>query len=82
MLGGFILWRALKNACQNKYLVCAAKWCWTMHFEHHPAKMMQVDFAGDLLYYVDPSSGELIACPVFIAVLPLAATVMWKRCQI
>ncbi|WP_211302321.1 IS21 family transposase [Dyadobacter jiangsuensis] len=44
----------------------------TMHFEHHPAKMMQVDFAGDLLYYVDPSSGELIACPVFVAVLPFS----------
>lgn len=43
-----------------------------MHFEHHPAKLMEVDFAGDPLYYVDPSSGEMIACPVFVAVLPFS----------
>ena len=41
-----------------------------MHFEHHPAEMLQVDFAGDNLHYVDTSSGEFIACPVFVAVLP------------
>jgi transposase len=43
-----------------------------MHFDHHPAQMLQVDFAGDLLHYVDASSGELIACPVFVAVLPFS----------
>lgn len=43
-----------------------------MYFEHHPAKLMEVDFAGDPLYYVDRSSGELIACPVFVAVLPFS----------
>lgn len=43
-----------------------------MHFEHHPAKLMEVDFAGDPLYYLDPSSGEMIACPVFVAVLPFS----------
>ena len=43
-----------------------------MHFEHHPGKLMEVDFAGDPLYYVDPSSGEMIACPVFVAVLPFS----------
>ncbi|CAG5074814.1 IS21 family transposase ISPpu7 [Dyadobacter sp. CECT 9623] len=44
----------------------------SMHFEHHPGKVMQVDFAGEQLYYVDTSSGELIACPVFVAVLPFS----------
>lgn len=44
----------------------------SMHFEHHPGKVMQVDFAGDQLYYVDTASGELIACPVFVAVLPFS----------
>lgn len=43
-----------------------------MHFIHYPAKLMEVDFAGDVLHYVDPSSGELIACPVFVAVLPFS----------
>ncbi len=43
-----------------------------MHFVHQPAKLMEVDFAGDMLHYVDPSSGELIACPVFVAVLPFS----------
>ena len=43
-----------------------------MHFEHQPGKMMQVDFAGDQLYYVDPSTGELVGCPVLVAVLPFS----------
>ena len=40
-----------------------------MHFEHPPAKVMQVDFAGAPLHYVDLATGELVACPVFIAAL-------------
>lgn len=44
-----------------------------MRFEHRPAEMMQVDFAGAPLYYVDTSTGELIACPVFIAALPFSS---------
>jgi transposase len=43
-----------------------------MHFDHQPAELLQVDFAGDLLDYVDASSGELISCPVFVAVLPFS----------
>lgn len=43
-----------------------------MHFVHCPAKLLEVDFAGDPLHYVDLSSGELIACPVFVAVLPFS----------
>lgn len=42
----------------------------TMHFSHTPADVMMVDFAGDNLSYVDKASGELISCPVFVAVLP------------
>lgn len=44
-----------------------------MHFEHEPAKVLQVDFAGDKLHYVDPSTGEFIECPVFIGVLPFSS---------
>ncbi len=42
----------------------------TMHFKHKSAEMMMVDFAGDPLSYVDQQTGELISCPVFVAVLP------------
>lgn len=43
-----------------------------MHFVHYPAKLLEVDFAGDMLHYVDASTGELIACPVYVAVLPFS----------
>jgi transposase len=43
-----------------------------MHFVHYPAKLLEVDFAGDVLHYVDSSTGELIACPVYVAVLPFS----------
>lgn len=42
----------------------------TMHFEHKPAEVMMVDFAGDPLSYVDKPTAEIIKCPVFVAVLP------------
>ncbi|MBE9597989.1 DDE-type integrase/transposase/recombinase [Pedobacter sp. MC2016-24] len=43
-----------------------------MHFVHYPAKLLEVDFAGDVLHYADPSTGKLIACPVYVAVLPFS----------
>lgn len=43
-----------------------------MHFVHQPARLLEVDFAGDVLHYVNPSDGELIACPVYVAVLPFS----------
>lgn len=43
-----------------------------MHFTPTPAKLLEVDFAGDMIHYVDPSTGELVACPVFVAVLPFS----------
>ena len=42
----------------------------SMHFEHKPGAVMMLDFAGDTLSYVDKESGEIIKCPVFVAVLP------------
>lgn len=42
----------------------------TMHFDHEPGRLLEIDFAGDKLHYVDTSTGELIECPVFVAVLP------------
>ncbi len=42
----------------------------TMHFTHRPGEYLQIDFAGKKLSYVDTSTGELIACPVLVCVLP------------
>jgi transposase len=42
----------------------------TMRFTHRPGEVMMVDFAGDLLQYVDRESGAIFDCPVFVAVLP------------
>src|SRR5690606_36480938 len=44
----------------------------TMHVEHEPGRVLQVDSAGDMMHYVDTASGELVACPVFVAVFPFS----------
>jgi transposase len=43
-----------------------------MHLMHPPGAMMMVDFAGDKMSYVDRATGEVIFCPVLIAVLPFS----------
>ena len=42
----------------------------SMHFTHRPGECMMVDFAGDLLHYIDIKTGELIKCQVLVCVLP------------
>lgn len=42
----------------------------SMHFNYQPGICMMIDFAGDLLSYVDLESGESIACQVLVAILP------------
>lgn len=42
----------------------------SMYFHYQPAEVMMVDFAGSKLSYVDKETGELVACPVFVCVLP------------
>jgi transposase len=44
----------------------------TMHFEYQPGDLLLVDFAGDMLSYVDQSSGEVISCPVLVCILPFS----------
>jgi transposase len=44
----------------------------SMHFEYVPGDMLLADFAGDMLSYVDQSSGEVISCPVLVCVLPFS----------
>jgi transposase len=41
-----------------------------MHFTHKPGEQIQVDFAGDKLYYVNRDTGEVIPCEVLVCVLP------------
>lgn len=42
----------------------------TMYFDHRPGDYLQVDFAGKPLYVTVRSTGELIAHPVLVCVLP------------
>lgn len=44
----------------------------TMHFTYQPGVVMMVDFSGKKMSYIDKPTGELIECPVFIAVLPFS----------
>lgn len=41
----------------------------SMHIEHKAGDKMYVDFTGKKLAYVDPQTGEVIACEVFVSVL-------------
>ncbi|PIG97906.1 hypothetical protein CS542_06620 [Pedobacter sp. IW39] len=51
-----------------------------MKLEHQPADKLFVDFA-ESLHYIDPSTGEVIACQVFVACLPFLITVCNRRSQ-
>jgi len=46
-----------------------------MHLQHKSAEMIMVDFAGKKLYYTDADSGEVVACEVFISVLPYSGVI-------
>jgi len=42
----------------------------TMSLKHAPGEVMQVDFAGKKLSYIDRQTGEVIDCEVLVAVFP------------
>ncbi len=42
----------------------------TMHINHKPGEVMEVDWAGQPAHLVDTDTGEIIDVPVFVAVLP------------
>ena len=44
-----------------------------MHLVHRPADVLQVDFAGDKLEYVNKETGEIISCPVLVCTLPFSS---------
>ena len=41
-----------------------------MHFVHQPAELLQIDFAGDPICYIDKETGEEIKCQILVCVLP------------
>nr|WP_319397619.1 IS21 family transposase [uncultured Carboxylicivirga sp.] len=42
----------------------------SMVLHHEPGEKLFVDFAGKRLSYIDPNTGEIIECQVFVACLP------------
>lgn len=42
----------------------------SMVLQHKPGEKLYIDFAGKKLSYIDPQTGELIYCQVFVACLP------------
>ena len=55
------------NKYYNDYL---AKKNATMHLNHKPGEILQVDWAGDTASVVDTDTGEIIKAYVFVAALP------------
>ncbi len=45
------------------------------HWEYTPGEFTQMDFAGKKLSYVDKSTGEMILCQVFVAILPYSGLI-------
>lgn len=55
----------------NKYYAdYLAKTKATMHLNHKPGEVMQVDWAGDTASVIDTDTGEIIPVYVFVATLP------------
>ena len=55
----------------NKYYAdYLAKANATMHLNHKPGEIMQVDWAGDTAVVIDTDTGEIIPAYVFVATLP------------
>lgn len=79
-----LLWQEYKEACQDGYNY--SQYCYhfseylrhkevVMHLEHQAGEAMMIDFAGKKLSYINPSTGELIACQVFVSVLPYSGLI-------
>lgn len=76
-----LLWEEYKTIYQQGYAY--SQFCFHLHqqliarkpgmkLEHLPADKLFVDYAGKLLDYVDPLTGEVIPCQVFVACLPFS----------
>ncbi|BAV06711.1 Transposase [Filimonas lacunae] len=47
----------------------------SMHLEYQVADMIMIDFAGKKQSYIDLSTGELVPCQVFVAILPFSGLI-------
>jgi transposase len=47
----------------------------SMHLEYQPGDITMIDFAGKKLHYVEETTGELIECQVFVAILPFSGLI-------
>jgi transposase len=45
----------------------------SMHQEHEPGAILQLDFTGDKMHYVDQETGELIVCETLVCSLPFSS---------
>lgn len=43
-----------------------------MRLDHKPADKVEIDFAGGKMTYLDKETGEMVECPVLVAVLPFS----------
>jgi len=50
----------------------------SMHLEYNAGDMMMIDFTGKKQYYTDPASGEMVACEVFVSILPASGLIFCK----
>lgn len=78
-----LLWEEYQGICtaQNKIPVGYTKFCegyreytisakLTNHLEHKPGVVVEVDWSGPTMSYVDMSTGEIITVYLFVATLP------------
>lgn len=49
-----------------------------MHLEYKPGDILMIDFAGKKLSYVDRETGEVVACEVFVSILPFSGLIFCK----
>ena len=79
-----LLWREYLEAHPDGYSY--SRYCYhlhqrlkkadvSMHLEYEPGDIMMVDFAGKKMCYTDVETGELIACEVFVAILPFSGLI-------
>ena len=65
----------------NKYYgEYVAKHSATMHLNHKPGEIMQVDWAGDTAEVIDNITGEILDVYVFVAVLPYSGYGYGQNC--
>ena len=53
----------------------------TMPLKHKPGEVLEIDWAGALLHYEDPVTGELYGCSLFVAVLPCSCYTYAQVCE-